>query len=129
MDDPRVERHQRIAELFAQVVDMPEDERTAAMRSICGADGELRAAVEGLILADARGAPLSTPVLAIDLSQAAASGDALPRELGPYRVVGVLGEGGFGIVYEAEQAEPVRRHVAVKVVKPGMDSRQVIARF
>ena len=49
--------------------------------------------------------------------------------LGAYRLLHVIGEGGFGIVWEAEQTEPVRRRVAVKVIKPGMDSRAVIARF
>jgi len=46
-----------------------------------------------------------------------------------YRIVSTLGEGGFGVVYRAEQTHPVRRHVALKVIKPGMDSRAVIARF
>lgn len=46
-----------------------------------------------------------------------------------YKILGVIGEGGFGVVYEAEQAAPVRRRVALKVIKPGMDSRAVIARF
>jgi len=49
--------------------------------------------------------------------------------IGSYRLLRVLGEGGMGIVYLAEQAEPIRRHVALKVVKPGMDSARVIARF
>jgi len=49
--------------------------------------------------------------------------------IGQYRLLSVLGEGGFGIVFRAEQAEPVKRQVALKVVKPGMDSKQVIARF
>jgi len=47
----------------------------------------------------------------------------------PYRVLGILGEGGFGVVYEAEQTEPVRRRVALKIIKPGMDSKEVVARF
>jgi non-specific serine/threonine protein kinase/serine/threonine-protein kinase len=51
------------------------------------------------------------------------------REVGPYRLLSVLGEGGFGVVHLAEQREPVRRRVALKVIKPGMDSRAVIARF
>ncbi|MEQ8850166.1 MAG: serine/threonine-protein kinase [Phycisphaerales bacterium] len=54
---------------------------------------------------------------------------AMPERIGAYRLLGVLGEGGFGVVYEAEQAEPVRRRVALKVIKPGMDSRSIIARF
>jgi len=49
--------------------------------------------------------------------------------IGPFKILGVLGEGGFGVVYEAEQTEPVRRRVALKVIKPGMDSKAVVARF
>lgn len=50
-------------------------------------------------------------------------------QIGPYRLLSILGEGGFGIVYLAEQKEPVRRQVALKIIKPGMDSKQVIGRF
>ncbi|MEL7473295.1 MAG: serine/threonine-protein kinase, partial [Planctomycetota bacterium] len=55
--------------------------------------------------------------------------DLGPNDLGGYRVLGVLGRGGFGVVYLAEQLEPVRRRVAIKVIKPGMDSEAVVARF
>lgn len=50
-------------------------------------------------------------------------------QIGPYKLLSILGEGGYGIVYQAEQIRPVRRRVALKIIKPGMDSRQVIARF
>jgi len=50
-------------------------------------------------------------------------------QIGPYRLLSVLGEGGFAVVYLAEQEKPVRRRVALKIIKPGMDSKQVIARF
>jgi len=53
----------------------------------------------------------------------------LPTSFGPYRIIDVLGEGGMGVVYLAEQTKPIRRRVALKLVKPGMDSRQVLARF
>ena len=53
----------------------------------------------------------------------------LPQSIGPYRVIEVIGEGGMGIVYKAEQREPVRRLAAIKVIKLGMDTREVIARF
>ncbi len=52
-----------------------------------------------------------------------------PERIGPYRLLQKLGEGGMGEVYEAEQEKPVRRKVALKIIKPGMDSRQVLARF
>jgi serine/threonine protein kinase len=52
-----------------------------------------------------------------------------PNAIGPYRILETLGEGGMGIVYLAEQVEPIRRRVALKIIKPGMDSREVLARF
>jgi serine/threonine protein kinase len=55
--------------------------------------------------------------------------EELGTQIGPYKLLSVLGEGGFGIVYLAEQKKPVRRQVALKVIKPGMDSKQVLARF
>jgi eukaryotic-like serine/threonine-protein kinase len=62
-------------------------------------------------------------------SHAADATGRQPSSIGPYRVLSTLGEGGFGVVYLAEQTEPVRRKLAVKVIKPGMDSKAVIARF
>src|SRR5262249_41683487 len=49
--------------------------------------------------------------------------------IGPYKLLQQLGEGGFGVVFLAEQEQPVRRKVAFKIIKPGMDSKQVVARF
>ena len=49
--------------------------------------------------------------------------------IGPYKLLQELGHGGMGIVFMAEQSEPVQRRVALKIIKPGMDTRQVIARF
>ena len=63
-------------------------------------------------------APRERPMAAAELAR-----------IGPYRIVGRLGEGGMGVVYVAEQTEPVRRHVALKLIKLGMDTRQVVARF
>ena len=54
---------------------------------------------------------------------------AVGAEVGPFRITRVLGEGGFGVVYEAEQQKPVRRSVALKLLKPGMNSGEVLARF
>ncbi len=73
---------------------------------------------DGSSAADATAVPSSLPTRAEH-----------PTQLGPYRVLGVLGEGGMGIVYLAQQESPVRRRVAVKLIKLGMDTSQVLARF
>jgi serine/threonine protein kinase len=57
------------------------------------------------------------------------SGTPKEATIGPYRLLRQIGEGGMGVVYRAQQLEPIRREVALKIIKPGMDSRQVIARF
>jgi len=54
---------------------------------------------------------------------------SMPKKIGPYKILKTLGEGGMGVVYLAEQTEPVRRTVALKIIKLGMDTKQVIARF
>src|SRR5262245_6942496 len=51
------------------------------------------------------------------------------RQIGPYRLIDVLGEGGMGVVYRAEQTSPIQREVALKIVPPGMDTSRVVARF
>ena len=55
--------------------------------------------------------------------------DSIPDSIGPYTILGVLGEGGLGVVYRALQTKPIRREVALKLVKRGMDTDQVVARF
>ncbi len=67
---------------------------------------------------------------AVTLRQTTSDANHQPGEMiGQYRLISLLGEGGFGVVYLAEQMEPVRRRVALKVIKPGMDSKAVVARF
>ena len=81
---------------------------------------------------DAPTGPAGPPVLPRNAGSGpggGASDDLCGRPIGPYRLLSVLGEGGFGVVYLADQVSPVRRRVALKVIKPGMDSKQVIARF
>jgi WD40 repeat protein/serine/threonine protein kinase len=64
-----------------------------------------------------------------DASASSPSSDKLPAQIGPYKLLQKLGEGGMGSVYMAEQSQPVRRRVAIKIIKHGMDSGQVVARF
>ena len=105
-------------------------ERQAYLDGACGHDAPLRAQVEGLLLAHEEAGsfldfPLFDPAATVDRQV----GESLGAQIGPYKVLQQIGEGGFGVVYMAEQQEPVRRRVALKVIKPGMDTRQVIARF
>jgi len=125
---------QRVKSVFEEVIELPEEGRIDALRRICDGDSQLRIAVEDLLSAhDGAGDFLDAPTLNPLNLPGAGSADVAPAELperiGPYTPLDVTGEGGFGIVYRARQDEPVRRIVAVKVIKLGMDSREVIARF
>ncbi|MFO0906690.1 MAG: serine/threonine-protein kinase [Pirellulales bacterium] len=107
----------------------------------CGDDVELRRRVERLLHAHQgddsfldRGEPVDAASADAEegAKATAAYGEASERvgaQIGPYKLLQQIGEGGMGVVYLAEQIEPVRRKVALKVIKPGMDTRQVIARF
>jgi WD40 repeat protein len=105
-------------------------DRRAYLDEACKGDDNLRRGVDALLeVHDRVGSFLEAP-LANVVSPAA---DPLPARpgtvIGPYKLLEQIGEGGFGIVYMAEQQQPVRRKVALKVIKPGMDTKQVIARF
>ena len=95
----------------------------------------LRREVEALLSAHAADNPLDRPPadLAVtgdhDATDAGPPAAEVGDRIGPYRLMEQIGEGGFGLVFVAEQTEPVRRKVALKVLKPGMDSRDVVARF
>jgi serine/threonine protein kinase/tetratricopeptide (TPR) repeat protein len=137
--------------LFHLALGKPAGERTAFLADACGDDEKLRRRLEALLSAhDHPGSFLEAPAvnsLASDTQTGpltdgrgpAAPGDGAspPRpagegpgsQVGPYTLLRPIGEGGMGTVFLAEQARPVRRQVALKVIKPGLDSRQVIARF
>ena len=109
-------------EVFQSSFELPPAAREEYLRTACGDDDTLRARVERLLEAHDRAAqetfePVKLPC------------ESVPDVIGPYELVGILGEGGMGVVYEAEQRHPIRRRVALKIVKLGMDTRQVIARF
>jgi serine/threonine protein kinase len=145
------DRFQEASRIFLEARRLGLAGRDEWLDQACRGDPDLRACVEALLVAEHR--PLPFASLAEDLrcvqdqvlddlaqksipagqvstwrgSDEPAS-EALSR-IGPYKLLQKIGEGGFGTVYMAEQIEPVRRKVAVKILKPGMDTRQVIARF
>ncbi|RIK67423.1 MAG: hypothetical protein DCC65_06225 [Planctomycetota bacterium] len=126
---------QRVKSIFEEIIELPEPEREPALERFCSGDAAVRAAVSDLLAAhDSAGEFLHAPTMnpAGEERLAALAGAPqcpTPTQIGPYTLLEVIGEGGFGTVYRAEQQEPVRRVVALKVIKPGMDSREVIARF
>src|SRR5262245_50442643 len=105
-------------------------ERAAYLDHACRNDTQLRAEVEALLRA--HGEPqrlLDAPEAVVPTVDEASHRERPGTVIGPYRLLEQIGEGGFGLVFAAEQTQPVRRKVALKVIKPGMDSRQVLARF
>ncbi|MGL4551273.1 MAG: protein kinase domain-containing protein [Gemmataceae bacterium] len=101
-------------------------ERHEYLDRACGDDRRLRARLDALLRVETEDdAFLTTPAAVLTPP----AGEGPGTVIGPYTLVERLGEGGFAVVFRAEQAQPLRREVAVKVLKPGMDSRQVVARF
>jgi serine/threonine protein kinase len=139
MDKPQVS----VKAMFDQAFEMASPvERAAYLDQACAESPELRAQVEALLGAYAEAGsflenPAPAPVATQDSSpeppDKAAAVSPLPEgpgsRIGPYKLLQKLGEGGMGKVWVAEQTEPVKRRVALKVIKPGMDSRQVLRRF
>src|SRR5262245_50834210 len=119
--------------IFAGAIERPSlGERAAFLDTACGADVELRRRIEALLRAhDEAGGFLGDRPVARDpgatVDQPAGEGPG--SVIGPYKLLEQIGEGGMGAVWMAQQTEPVKRLVALKLIKAGMDSRHVIARF
>src|SRR5437762_1084914 len=114
-------------EIFEQALEItPAEERLRFLTSACGKDAVLLARVQALLRADESGEsflPEQPRATVVAISKK--PGDRIGR----YKLLQQIGEGGCGVVYMAEQEEPVRRRVALKVIKLGMDTKSVIARF
>jgi serine/threonine protein kinase/tetratricopeptide (TPR) repeat protein len=116
--------------IFSQALEIRSPaERAAFLDRVCGRNPALRAEVEALLGAHGRAGGLldllDKPGVTVEEPIAERPGSII----GPYKLLQQIGEGGMGVVFMAEQTEPVQRKVALKIIKPGMDSRQVIARF
>src|SRR5262249_50766322 len=107
-------------------------EREAFLKEACAGDDELRRRVEWMLAAHAKsGSFLEQPAVpSPDQTNGFSSiAETAGSQIGPYKLLQEMGEGGMGIVFMAEQTEPIQRTVALKIIKAGMDTRQVMARF
>ena len=118
----------RIQEIFAQALERKSPaEREKFLAEICRGDPELRAQVESLLRAHEQAGDFLRQTM--KLTEADFVSEKSGMKIGRYKLFEQIGEGGFGTVWMAEQEEPVRRRVALKIIKAGMDTREVIARF
>ncbi len=120
--------------IFEAALALPPEKRAGYLDNACSGDSQLRRRIEALLesneqadgfLEPAPGLPDGSGTERLPVSPAEKPGDTI----GPYKIREKIGEGGWGVVYVAEQIKPVRRRVALKVIKLGMDTRSVIARF
>ena len=120
-----------VKSIFGRAMEMASpDARSVYLDKACGSDAGLRAEVEALIQYHGRaGGFMGKPVAGEATEDHEVITECLGTVIGPYKLMEQIGEGGMGLVFVAEQQNPVRRKVALKIIKPGMDSRDVIARF
>ena len=125
-------------EILLDAAELPPEKRNAFLEIACGGNTELRAEVAALlesleraegVVRDATVEPNELRSASIEGSSRSVNGEGAGTRIGRYRLLQLIGEGGFGSVFMAEQETPVVRKVALKIIKLGMDTRRVIARF
>ncbi len=127
--------HPKLREVFAKAVELPVEQRSQFLDEACSADADLRHQVESLLSAlECAGSDLlANPTVGGDPPPDAASSGGVSEgpgsQIGRYKLLEQIGEGGFGVVFMAEQEAPIRRRVALKIIKLGMDTKQIVARF
>jgi len=124
---------ERVREVYLAVSGLDPAARRAALDAMCDGDVSVRQEVESLLASEPTRGFLEPPALP-DPSPAHGGQEPavpmeMPKAIGPYKLLQVIGEGGFGVVYMAEQERPVRRRVALKLIRLGMDTKHVLARF
>jgi eukaryotic-like serine/threonine-protein kinase len=116
--------HDDMMEILADAVELPVAERTAFLDHAC-ADTAMRAEIDRLLRGEQSAAKIDTRYAHSEMARALEP----PSRIGPYRIVRELGHGGMGAVYLAMQRSPVKRPVAIKLLLPGIDTREVLKRF
>src|SRR5262245_45126777 len=119
---------QRVQSVFERVAELPPAERAAVLERECAGDAELRRQVEALLKAhdDSAELPTADPEPTGNYAPAVEPGQVFA---GRYKLREVLGEGGMGVVFIADQTEPVQRRVALKIIRAALDTRRLLARF
>ena len=115
--------------LFALELKKPAEKRAAFLDAECEGDPALSQRLEALLAAHEEPESLAGPAKWLQFDDKPAPAEQVGSRVGRYKLLERVGEGGCGVVYVAEQTEPVRRRVALKVIKLGMDTKQVVARF
>jgi len=117
--------------IFKAAVKLPPDRRAAYLDEACGSDAQLRTEIESLVEAHDTSCSFleNVPVGPDPTDDYPPIAERPGTFIGPYKLMEQIGEGGFGLVFVAEQQRPIRRKVALKIIKPGMDTREIIARF
>ncbi len=122
-------RWERMWALYEEVVKRPKEDWSPYLRATCPDDAELRAQVQELLSSEAPPESFLEAAPRLPPPPQPETDTLIGESIGPYRIMARLGGGGMGVVYEAEQERPIRRRVALKLMRPGLSSRELLARF